>query len=630
MTRKTVSKDGVRLSLTKRRGAYEIEKGGFIWINEGRKPRVYLRKRLFGRSLFIPKRLSSARSITTQTIGGIIKTTYKGFRLLGRKLPFTLVTTAEIVDGGLINLSVEAQNESGDDIKAVYFPGPFNAKAYDKNEAYSVDTMRQGFILPDTWEINRKAIVQITKYWRKANTGDSYLPFWGRVCGKRGFCGILDDANDSTMFSCFGRDRAFLNSVNWVASLNRFGYRRTVHLHLYDDCDYNTFAKEFRRQEIEKGRLCTLDEKIEKNPNVAKLIGTPVYHTGIYSNTSPDSQYYKKDGENSILHSTFENKVRTLERFKALGLERLYMHTDGWGEKGYDNLCPYALPPCPQAGGWEGMKLLSKTCAALGYVFGLHDQYRDYYYDCKKFDMALAVIDEDGKHPYCDLWAGGKHTWLCASKALDFIKLTYSEFEEHGVEVGGTYLDVFAIMWGDECLDPNHRVTRAQSIAYRKECFDYLRSRGLIVSSEECGHLMVNSLDLVHHSPYAVSPQEGGVGVGIAVPLANLVYHDCVFVPWSIGGTGGWGIPDGDMGKLHCILNGQTPYLGESAEDAEMKKILEETKEVCEIEKSVYNAELLSHKFLDGSYRKQQTIFSNGVRITVDFDSGSYSVEHNK
>lgn len=625
----SVTKKSSTVSLLNKRGEYRVEQNGFAWKNEGRKPHIIIRKKLFGKTIWLPKGFGSAKQIHTETTEDSVITRYDDFRLLGKKLKFSLVTQVKILDDGKVDFSVEAVNETGEDIKAVYFPAPFNAESYDKNNSYSVDTMRQGFILPDTWKQNRQSIFLLTKYWRKANTGDSYMPFWGRVCGKHGFCGILDDANDSTMFSCYGRKKAFLNSVNWVSSLRKLSYKRTVHFHFYDDCDYNTFAKEFRKQEISKGHLRTINEKISENPSVAELIGTPVYHTGIYSNTSPDSRFYKKqkDNEHSVLHSTFENKAKTLERFKALGLDRLYIHTDGWGENGYDNLCPYVLPPCPQAGGYKGMALLSETCEKLGYVFGIHDQYRDYYYDCKKFDMNLAVTDENGKHPYCDIWAGGKHTWLCASQALDFVKTTYSELEEHGVKIRGTYLDVFSIMWGDECLNPNHTITRSESIEHRKECFDYLRKKGIIVSSEEAGHLLVNSLDLVHHSPYAVRPQGGGVAVGVSVPLANLVYHDCVFVPWIISGTGGWGIPDGDMGRLHCILNGQTPYLDESDNDEQMKKNIELAKEVCNIEREVYNAQMVSHKFLDGTYRRQQTVFSNGIKITVDFEKGSYKVE---
>ncbi len=614
------------LEFDRKRNTYSVRFNGYMWKNEGRKAHIVLRKKVFGKNIWIPKSFRGAKKTEITAADNHIEVNYSGFSLFGKKLPFSLVTRAEIAGDGCVDFSIEAFNETNEDIKAVYFPAPFNAEAYDKKEAYSVDSMRQGFILPDGRKENRQSIFLLTKYWRKANTGDSYLPLWGRVCGKKGFCGIIDDANDSTMFSCFGKGKALLNSVNWVSSLGKLSYKRTVHFHFYDNCDYNTFAKEFRKQEIEKGHLRTLEEKAEENPNIKKLIGTPVYHTAIFSNTSPDSKFYKKEKEHSVLHSTFEQKAQQLKCFKALGMDRLYIHTDGWGERGYDNLCPYILPPCPQAGGWDGMRKLSGTANELDYMFGLHDQYRDFYYDCKKFDMNLAVVDENRKHPYCDIWAGGKHTWLCASKALDFVKTTYRELEENSVKVDGTYLDVFSIMWGDECFNPEHRITRTQSIEFRRECFEYLRKKGIIVSSEEAGHLLVNSLDLVHHSPYAVRPQGGGVAVGIPVPLANLVYHDCVFVPWVVKGTGGWGIPDGDYGRLHCILNGQTPYLDESENDDEMRSVIDRAKEICEIEKLVWNAELISHEFLSRDYRQQKAVYSNGIEITVDFNTNSYKV----
>jgi hypothetical protein len=47
------------------------------------------------------------------------------------------------------------------------------------------------------------------------------------------------------------------------------------------------------------------------------------------------------------------------------------------------------------AGGWEGMKRLAETCADLGYLFSLHDQYRDYYVDAPSYDPQFAIHEED-------------------------------------------------------------------------------------------------------------------------------------------------------------------------------------------------------------------------------------------
>ena len=61
--------------------------------------------------------------------------------------------------------------------------------------------------------------------------------------------------------------------------------------------------------------------------------------------------------------------------------------------------------------------------------------------------------------------------------------------------------------------------------------------------------------------------------------------------------------------------------------DEELKQRIAETLEIAKVNKLVYNAEMVNHKFLDKSRRLQQTEFSNGVKITVDFDKDTYKVE---
>ena len=39
-----------------------------------------------------------------------------------------------------------------------------------------------------------------------------------------------------------------------------------------------------------------------------------------------------------------------VEALAAKGFANAYVHLDGWGLRGYDNLHPDILPPCPDAG----------------------------------------------------------------------------------------------------------------------------------------------------------------------------------------------------------------------------------------------------------------------------------------
>ena len=628
-----LEKNNTILKLLNNNLKYEVVRDGFAWSGDGRKPHIFFQKKVCGKYLWFPKAFSWAKKIEHKVVGNKIVSTYSNFILAFKKLSLSLVVTAEILDDGKIDFSIEAENESGMDIKAIYFPQPFNAKKFDKSESYTVDPQRQGFLVKDDWKDNRSHIFLLTKYWRKISVGDAYLGLWGRVCGKHGYSAVVDDSNDCSLFSCYGNKKAFLTSSNWYSSLGKLAYKRTIHYHFMKDCDYVNIAKDFRANEIKKGVLKTIDEKIQANPNVAKLIGMPVIHWRILEHNVPESGIYKQTKILNVMHNTFAQTEVEFKRFKALGLDRAYIHTDGWGKRGYDNLHPYVLPPSADAGGYEGMRGLSRTCEELGYEFGLHDQYRDYYMDSESYDESKCVFDINMKKSYCDYWPGGAHNWLDSTLAKPFVERTYRELAENDIKIKGTYLDVWGIMWGDENYNPKHLTTRTESINARGECFDMLRNQGIIMSSEEIGCNMVQYLDLVHHAPYAVTPQGGGVQVGLPVPITNLVYHDCVFVPWHCEGKGGWGIPDGDAGKLHCILNGQTPYFNNSMATLEVESDevliarINQTKEIASINAKVYNAEMVSHKFLDKSFRIQQTTFSNGVKITVDFDKDTYIVE---
>lgn len=622
----------IDLRLNRKSGDYEIDYHGFAWVSGGRRPYLIIRRKIGAKYAYTYRPFTSARHKTIEGDGRKIISTYSGFNAFGRKLDFTLVCTAEITGPNTVEFSLRAENETDMDIHAAYFPAPFQSKTKGA-VSYAVDTMRQGFLMPDGYQKNLPSTIGFAHFPRKINTGDCYMPFWGRVCDGHGFCAIVETPFDASMFSSLGKRMAFLNSVHWRSSLGRLGYERKIKFIFHDSCDYNTLAKDFRAHLKETGQFLPLTEKIEKNPNIKKLAGAPVLHCGIFSNIQPGTGFYKEGGENQKLIASFAQRAEQYRKIKAAGLEKLYIHTDGWGEMGYDNNHPYVLPPCPQAGGYAGMKDLSQACRALGYVFAIHDQYRDYYYTCKKYDPELSVTKIDGSHPYCDYWAGGAHSWLCASKALGFVQETYEELEAHGVDIQGSYLDVFAVVPGDECFHPAHRITREQSIRHRAECFDYLNEKGIITSSEEPASQLINQLALVHHGPYTLRPQERGKAVGIPVPLASLVYHDCVMIPWISKGAGGWGIPDNDSARLHCILNAGMPYLepfdqnDQLISEAALKEEVRRVQELCEVQARLFDKEMVSHRFLDQNLRRQQTVYADGTVITVDFDQNTYQIE---
>lgn len=636
-----MANNDLRIQYCELTGDYEIIYKGFSWVSDGRRPYIIIRKKAGNKYISTYRPLCSALKKRTEYKKNSIITHLSGFVAFGKKLDFELVLKAEITGGNTVLFSLKAENETGYDIQAVYFPAPFNSKKKGQ-KSYHIDSMRQGFLLPDGYQENFLSTFGFAHYLRKINTGDCYMPVWGRVCDRDSFTAIVETPYDACMFSSFGKHKAFVNSVHWMSSLGRLSYERKIRFIFHKNGDYNTTAKDYRKYLMETGQFVSIDDKISKNENIKKLIGCPVLHHKIYTKINEKSKFYDKNATNEFLYATFYERAEQLKKIKAAGLDQLYIHTDGWGKNGYDNDHPYILPPCEAAGGWPGLKEFSKTARELGYVFALHDQYRDFYYSSPVFDMEKAVTKIDGSHPYCSVWDGGEHTFLCASQAPAFVQKTYDELEKHGVDVQGAYLDVFSVVNGDECFHPDHKITRKQSIEYRAKCFDLLNDRGMIMSSEEPAMQLLNHIALVHHGPFTLRPQENGKAVGIPVPLANLVYHDCVLIPWNWFNN--WGIPKGDNGDLYCAINAGMPYINpfgtgirkigsdsrgaelELLDESKLKEEIARVKPLMQLQAKLYNKEMVKHEFF-GSLRCQKTTYSDGTVITVDLDKNTYEVK---
>lgn len=617
--------------------AYEIRYKDFLWVNDGEKPNVILREKTEEGYVKTRCLLQNAQHQEITKTESKITVRYSGFEGKHGMYSLELLCTAEITGDNTVCFAVKTEHDGECDIESVYFPGAFNS-VESGEDSYGVESIRQGLLVPDGYEHMEYLPLQ-----REVNSGGCYMPIWGRVCDKTGFSAIVETPYDMISQSAVGKRESFVTSVNWLSSLGKLGYERKVRFTFHENCDYNEIAKDYRAYLIEKGEFVSIKDKIETNKNIEKLIGCPVLHHKIYTNTQPESSFYDKDGTNDFVYAAFEKRADQMRRMKELGLEKLYIHTDGWGEQGYDNNHPYILPPCPKAGGWEGMKKLADTCREVGYIFALHDQYRDYYYSSKKYDPEKAVMNYDGSHPYCSIWDGGEHSFLCASFAPEFVKMTYEELKEHGIDVQGAYLDVFSIVPGDECFHPDHRITREQNIQYRKECFDYMNGKGMIMSSEEPGMQMTDKLALVHHGPYCVYPQGEGVRVGIPVPLTSLVLHDCLMIPWGLYTH--WGIPIGESGEAYCALHAGMPYLEpftttsvkvgtnvlpadmDLKADDELKVEIEKVKELAALQRKLYDKEMIRHEFLDGT-KVQRTTYSDGTKITADVEKGTYLIEN--
>ena len=515
-------------------------------------------------------------------------------------------------------------------VEQVLFPGPFSFKKESK-DWYTILPKEQGILIPNTWDTNFKQ----DGFNGRFGTASAYLPIFGQVKDGEGY--LAESLTPWNMgYEAVHEAGTNESTVQFriEPSLGQMAYRRIMRYLFSSDCDYNSLLKQYRALAREEGKLKTLKEKEVSTPSVKKLIGAAFVHKGIKTCVQPDSEFFDKaapDKNNRVV--PFKKRTEEMKAFKADGVKKLYLHLDGWGDAGYDNKHPDVGPACAEAGGWEGMRELSKTMEELGYLFGIHDQYRDFYKRAESYDDDFACQSADGSIFTHARWAGGPQAYLCTSQAPFYVRRNFERLLAEGVHLDGAYLDVFTCNEGDECANPRHKMSRRDSYAYRNACFRYLLSKNILPSSEEVNDWAVPWLVFCHYAPYDFMMREpGSPKYGIPIPMFNLVYHDCLIIPWMMEK-----LPEEDY-MLYALLNGGAAYLvrdpaymgidGAFTVEEEMpwKTHLERVRTVSDFHEKVGEAELVRHEILDEKGYRQSSHFANGYSVEVNLKEGTYRI----
>ena len=592
-----------------------VQGSGVVW-SWANQPFIVLSN---GKSLSFSEAACVSREFVTGADRGV-RATYTGFTDgEGNAYPYVVETCVSVnPNTGFLKAEARVEGDGMGEIAALAYP-PRMKFDVPEGHGYTVLPRMQGTILPagHTYKLHDGLVFE----------RDAYIPVYGQVQNGPdlvgGYAAIIDTPFDAR-YSVVGEEI----QPYFAPSLGLMRYARSLLYSFFAEGDFNTIAKIYRAYLSERGELMTLKEKIARNPKVEYLLGCPIVHSCAAVHIHPASHFYDKENpENNDRYFPFSENARLLRELKEKGAEKAYLHLDGWGHHGYDNLHPDPFPVHEASGGAEGLKALQETCTELGYFFGIHDQYRDYYYDAPSFDLNNAISNIRGEHPYHDYWFGGPHSFLCAKLAVDYVRRNYDEFERLGIQLDGSYLDVFSVVELDECFNPDHPMTRKDCAEARAHCLNLLTDRGIIPSSEETIGCMINAMALCHHAPFYTTDWEdrNAENVGVPIPFFNLVYHDCIVIPWyGIHQKGAWGIAGTDRGFYWALLCGGTIYydVDASAEDIAYGKV------ALELHRRIALCELTSHEFLDGNLRRRRSTFSDGTVVEADFDEEWFVIRY--
>ncbi len=548
--------------------------------------------------------------------------------------PLYLTLALEGADEELV-FGIAADETHGAAIRQLDWPQALDARDVD----YTVLNHFRGILLPRHWPAaynpirgdaghpNDTSEIQsdVVECWSQS--------WWGFEKGPAAMMLIVETPDDAAYQWSHPAGGPTVIGPRWRAQLGKLGYPRGGRMVFFDRGNYVDLAKRYRAYAIATGLWVPLTEKIARSPKVASLVGTIESRVSVLRNIVPASRLYDKtDPARNHQMTPFAERARQVRDLKASGLPRLNFVLTGWPRRGYDRQHPDVLPVAPEPGGYEGMRQLADACRAAGYLFTLHDQYRDYYVDAPSFNPEFAVHEEDsaglptlfpgtrfgsvkeGPISYLTAWDGGKQTALNARFMLGHLEKNYAGIFAHGIKPDGSYLDVFGYVPPDQDFNPEHPTTRTEAKRAIANVFRWARANlGTVGTEAGCDWTV----------PYTDYSSSLGPGkAGIPVPLFSLVYHDAVLTPYSPGGGEARMNRDDRPNWLYGMLNGGFPRT--SLEQIPRQAgVLEQ---MTALHRRVALLELTNHEFLDADHTQERSTFADGTTVTVDWKTKTVQV----
>lgn len=415
-----------------------------------------------------------------------------------------------------------------------------------------------------------------------------------------------------------------------LSSLAHLDYSRSFTLYSYDNfVDYNLMAKQVRNHLEQQGHIKTLKEKVAEKPTLKQLIGSCVYHTGIHTIITEQSRYYQQDQPNESLR-LIDDVRKDIQRFHQMGAGRIHLHLDGCG-MAYDYHHPRFYPIDPRTGGYSALRTLIQQLHDDNDIISLHDNYHDLYVNSEDFKENEQIFDQDGNPFRMCVWAGGEQSYLTAQKARPYLERNLSYLHQQDIAMDGMYCDVFTCNPLDENFNDVYRMNRKDCAKYRNHMFDYLNENGLIASSEEVNIFALNHIDTCHYAPYPFMMRQDSKQVGYPIPFFNLIFHDCVVIPFMSDSVNGINY------GLYGLLNGGIAYLkrdgaylntdGSFNEDKVDSKRIDMVNAIANFNECVAYAKMIRHEFVDNDPFVQSSYFDNGYKVTINLRDDSYSIE---
>jgi hypothetical protein len=483
------------------------------------------------------------------------------------------------------------------------FPGAIASNSSD----YLVVPRGTGII----WPVNQAYPFSGYYFWEWKST----MSFIGVTNLKSGYMIVSDDPWDTQAQFGKSSQTGFIHpEILHHSAKGNWGYNRTLHYVFVND-GYNEMCRWYKQFAESKGYRKTLSQKAVENPAVSRLKGAVDFWAIMMNLTKKENDNLLKYGLDRAIYSVnaWETSLPTLiDTLNSEGFltSRYDIFTDVWPDSVYPG---------------EGYRTEGFPDDVIVKKNGNFQE------------GWLAYVDGNPFQGYV----------LCSE--------THAEYALEKISADLTvnhyncrFIDVELASGLKECYSTVHPVTRKTDAQARVKALNSVKNDlNLVTGVEEARDFAFPVADY-GEGTMTINPQVGAgydwstpidtignyykqknLNPAIRVPLHGLVYHD-VHIPTWYTGDGVSKVPSlWDDKDLFNILYASMPLFmppNKSYWNANFEKFLTSYHLISSITRNVAFDEMTTHSFLSADKNIQQTEFSSGWKVTVNFDSLPHAV----
>jgi hypothetical protein len=411
-------------------------------------------------------------------------------------------------------------------------------------------------------------------------------------------------------------------SPTWLKQLGRWSEPRVVRYRFVEG-NYVNLAKVYKDWAIEKGIHRSLTAKLATTPALAEL--TQGQLISIMEAEPKHGKEYDEDllrpstgdsmlGSGPRVMFTHDEVLECIGELPGVGVDRALVVVRGWIPGGYDYSHPDVWPPEPKLGSIAELKRLCASSAR--YPVALHDNYQDIYQQSKSWPHGV-IRERNGKRMPGGYWAGGQAYILNARDGLTYARRNWQALSQ--LHLRAYFVDTTSAVQMYQSYEAGNTLTRSEDQANKEAMLAFFKTQGVILGSEEGADFAVPYLDW-NENRHARQPGE-------SVPLWPLVFHDAVVsgryisdgsaADWAGERSAAAGAPLWleDMLWGYVVMSRVDNY---ADRDTALRSMAAK-QHVAAWFRRISTSAMVDHRFLTSDFTLEETRFSNGWGILVNF-----------